>query len=375
MRIGAVLPVTALWAMTAWANNLVITVGAGGQYQRIDEAVAVANADTESGGPQPFGGGQTQLRNYYTINITPGVYQNDFADVMRPMTIQVDPAFPGKRVILKATIPLPNQKGIIHTTSSLQVNGLVFTGAQIDESLGGNGAGIRDQNPENTPASLIVENSIFENNQAAILQGNDIAEDIAIINSEFKNNGVSHTHAVYIDEAATLTVIGSLFCGHLVAHNIKSRAAVATFINNRIYDGAAAPASSGCRVGSSRGAIDVANGGIATIRGNLLVRGPASSMPQIIRYGEENLGYGPDSLYGYGANSLYVTDNRFVATGPGAIGIYDPQCVLAHLVNNSYSGIDSVIDPPRCLAGPTIDEDDYQIGGRHYGQPRELRDD
>src|ERR1700736_3683550 len=98
MRIGAVLPVTALWAMTASANNLVITVGAGGQYQRIDEAVAVANADTESGGPQPFGGGQTQFRNYYTINITPGVYQNDFADVMRPMTIQVDPAFPGKRV-------------------------------------------------------------------------------------------------------------------------------------------------------------------------------------------------------------------------------------------------------------------------------------
>jgi hypothetical protein len=313
----------------------------------------VANADTdiEHDRPPVFPG-PDQMRNYYTINVVPGVYQNDFLEVTRPVTIQVDPAFPGKQVVLKATIPLPNEKGIILTTSSLQVNGLVFTGAWIDESLGGNGAGIRDQNYQNTPASLVVENSVFINNQTAILQGDDVAEVVAIINSEFKNNGVSHTHAVYISEAASLTVTDSFFCGHLVGHNIKSRAAVTTLIHNRIYDGAKAPANSGCRIGSSRGAIDVANGGIATIRGNLLVRGAATSMPQIIRYAEEELGYYPGSYYGYGANSLYVADNHFVSTAPSAIAVYDPQCVPARLINNSFSGIDVVLDPPDCLTDP-----------------------
>jgi hypothetical protein len=182
-----VLAATALWAMSALADDVVISVGPGGQYQRI---VDVADADTDPG-------------NYYTINAVPGIYLNDFPVVTRPMTIQVDPAFPGKRAILKATIPLPNQKGIILTISSLHVNGLVLTGAQIDGLLGGNGAGLRDQNPENTPASLVVENSVFHDNQAGILQGDDIAETVTIINSRFKNNGTFHPHAVYIDEAAS----------------------------------------------------------------------------------------------------------------------------------------------------------------------------
>jgi hypothetical protein len=148
---------------------------------------------------------------------------------------------------------------------------------------------------------------------------------------------------------------------------------VTTIINNRIYDGAKAPAGSGCRIGSSRGAIDVANGGVAILRDNLLVRGPASSMPQIIRYGEEELGYRPDALYGYGANSLYVADNHFVSSGPGGIAVYDPQCVPAHLVNNTFFGVDNVLDPPNCFAGSSIHRDHHQPEGRQYEHPTALR--
>jgi hypothetical protein len=43
------------------------------------------------------------------------------------MTIQVDPTFAPKRATLKATAPLPYEKGIILTFSSLTVRGLVFT--------------------------------------------------------------------------------------------------------------------------------------------------------------------------------------------------------------------------------------------------------
>jgi hypothetical protein len=68
------------------------------------------------------------------------------------------------------TVPLagPN-KAIIVNNSSLTINGLTFEDAAIANSLGGNGAGIRDQSEGKT--SLIVENSNFLNNQEGILTG------------------------------------------------------------------------------------------------------------------------------------------------------------------------------------------------------------
>ena len=86
------------------------------------------------------------------------------------MTIEVDPLYAGKRATLKATENLPNEKGIILTTASLTVNGLDFTGAKISDALGGNGAGIRDQN-SGPAASLVVQNSTFTGNQEGILTG------------------------------------------------------------------------------------------------------------------------------------------------------------------------------------------------------------
>jgi len=122
------------------------------------------------------------------ISLAPGIYLNDFPDpIIRPMSIQSSSRT--KRAVLQATVALPNQKGILLTFSSLTVRGLEMTDAFIDDSLGGNGAAIRDQNPENISATLVVQNSLFHDNQTAILQGNDIQETVTIINSQFKNNG------------------------------------------------------------------------------------------------------------------------------------------------------------------------------------------
>ena len=257
------------------------------------------------------------------------------------MTIRSDPGFPGQRAILKATVPLPNEKGIILTTASLHVRGLVFEGGRVADSLGGNGAGIRDQQTE-PGAHLIVENSIFRHNQEGILQGDDFDEAITIINSRFVDNGNSNgnyfQHAVYINNAASLSVTHTLFCGQLIGHNIKSRALVITVSDNRIYDGAAGPAN--CRVGSSSLAVDIPNGGIATIAGNQLIQGPASQNYKIIDYGEEGLVYSE--------NSLTVTDNNFVNTAPSATGIYDPYCIPAQTFGNSFQDVPMPIDPAQC---------------------------
>lgn len=316
-------------------NVVTLTVGPGGQYAHVADAVSAANGDGD-------------FANYYVINLAPGLYVNDFPTVSRPMTIQVDPSSAPQRATLQATVPLPNEKGIILTSASLTVRGLVLTGAAISNDLGGNGAGIRDQIPDNTPASLVVDNSVFTNNQEGILQCCDTAEAVTIINSKFKNNGNPDPnffqHAVYIGPAANLSVVGSLFCGQLIGHDVKSRAAQTFVVASQLYTGAAAPAvppTLSCQVGSGSFNIEAANGGIVVIAGNTLVQGPSSQNYKIISYGAEGVTYAD--------NSLSVIQNSFVSTA-GSIGVADPPCVPVELDANSFSGLGTVVRPPACLA-------------------------
>lgn len=212
----------AIAAAAAQTNTIVLTVGPAQQYQTVSAAVNHADHDTSAA-------------DYYAIRVTPGTYVNDFPRVTRPMTIET--AVAGRPVVLKATEPLPNEKGIILTISSLTVNGLIFTGAEITNMLGGNGAGIRDQNTG--PATLLIENSTFTGNQEGVLTGDDAYESITVINSRFINNGNPNEdyfqHALYVNYGRSLTVTNSLFCGQLIGHDIKSRAAVTIVENNRLY--------------------------------------------------------------------------------------------------------------------------------------------
>jgi hypothetical protein len=315
----------------AVAGTIILSVGSGGQYRTISTAVAAANKDANPG-------------NYYDICIYPGTYTNDFLYVARPMTIEVEPRYFGRPVVLRSTVPLPNQKGIILSVASLTINGLTLTGAQIANSLGGNGAGIRDQNT-GPGATLMVLNSTFIGNQEGILTGNDASETITVMNSKFINNGNPNPsyfqHALYVNHAGALTVSNSLFCGQLIGHDVKSRAQATNVTRNQIYDGAP-NATFGCNPGSSSFAIDMPNGGAATISGNQLVQGAASLNYKIVAYGEEGLAYG--------GNSLVASGNSFTSSGtPGpATAIADPPCVNAQLSNNTFNGVATIVSPPNC---------------------------
>lgn len=318
-----------LAALPVAAKTIVLTVGPSGDYHRIGAAVATAGSD-----PNP--------QNYYDIQIAPGIYTNDFARVTRPLTIEVDPRYAGRAVVLKATENLPNQKGIILALASLTVSGLTFTGAQIPDSLGGNGAGIRDLNTG--PAKLTVLNSVFTGNQEGILTGNDANETITIVNSKFINNGNPNIgyfqHAVYVNKAGSLTVSNSLFCGQLIGHNVKSRAAVTMVENNVLYDGAG-DAALDCNAGSTSFAIDAPNGGAVTVSANRLVQGKASQNYKMVAYGEEGLAYAN--------NNFLVSNNSFTSSGtPSATAIYNPHCVTAQLQNNAFTGITKILDPAGC---------------------------
>ena len=317
-------------ASAARAQTTVLTVGPAGQYQKVSAAVSVADADTDP-------------NHYFDIQITPGIYTNDFPYVTRPMTIEVDPRYPGKRATLKATENLPNEKGIILTVASLTVNGLTFTGATISNALGGNGAGIRDQNT-GPGASLVVQNSAFVGNQEGILTGDDPDEVITVINSRFFNNGNPNInyfqHGLYVNYAYSLTVSNSVFCGQLIGHDIKSRAQITMIENNQLYDGAA-DSPVGCRAGSTSLAIDLPNGGNATVSGNQIIQGATTQNYKMIDYGEEGLVYSN--------NNFLVTGNSFTSIGtPNATAVYDPDCVPVQLQNNNFAGITTVVDPAAC---------------------------
>lgn len=319
----------------ARADDVTIAVGPGGQYQHLADAVAAANSDTD-------------LANNYIINLAPGVYLDDFPDpIIRPMTIQTDPTIATTGAVLAADVALPNQKGILLTFAPLTVRGLEITGAFIDDSLGGNGAAIRDQQADGAgfSLSLTLDTVLIDGNQAGVLQGDNTSEVVTITNSQFINNGnpdiCCFTHGVYIDAAASLTVQGSLFCGQLIGHDIKSRAAQTTILNSQIYSAEGGPPQ--CQAADTSFDIDVPNGGIAMISGNTIVQGPSAQNHRMVNYGEEGLVYTN--------NSATFSGNTFVST-TNSIAIEDFPCIpMVVAADNTFSGVSAVVDPPQCEVG------------------------
>ncbi len=322
----------AFLAMTATEAHAdaILTVGASGaDYTTLSAAARFA--DHQSG-------------FYYTIEIYPGTYVNDFSVVTVPMSIE---AAGGGPVILDAMEPPTNHKAIITTSASTVIIGLTLENAQVSPSDGSNGAGIRDQAGT---SSLVVMNSTFENNQDGILADADATNNVSISGSSFISDGFDAgsgacpssgcDHAIYIGAVNSLNVTDSSFCGTHVGHDIKSRAAMTRITDNQLYDGAA-DSMINCPVGSTSYAIDLANGGAGRISGNQIIQGPNTENSIMIAYGEEGLVYAE--------NSLLVSDNIFTSTGvSNAIGVYDPPCALVLLQNNTFQGVDTPVKSASC---------------------------
>ena len=229
--------ILAIGAATSTADAAVITVGAGGGYDFTTLAAAVGAAQAND-----------------DIRIAAGTYLNDFATVMIPLTIEGV----GGPVVLQDTVPIPNGKAILVTQADVTVRNITFSGAHVFD---GNGAGIRAET-----GNLIVDGGTFLNNQDGILSASDPTANITVLNSTFIGNGAGDgfTHAIYAGAIDTLTVANSTFAGTLVGHDIKSRAHVTVITNNVLDDGVS---------GTPSYAIDIPNGGVATITGNTITQG------------------------------------------------------------------------------------------------------
>ena len=300
------------------AHAAVITVGAGQDYATLGQAVSAASAND-------------------TIDITAGTYTNQVADITVPLTLQGV----GGPVIFTATQQLSNDKGFLIIDANTTVSGLTFEHATADSSSN-NGAGIRYQQ-----GNLTVINSSFIANQDGILAtpNNAGTGSVTISNSLFLDNGIAsgagsgYAHAIYANDVANLTVTNSNFQGTLVGHDIKSRAADSIITGNTLENGV---------TGTSSYAIDLPNGGNATITGNTIDKGPNTGNPTMIAYGEEGLIYA--------ANTMQIDANSFVNTDPGTTfginnSITDPTATNLTAACNAFDNVSNPTSGPVTLIG------------------------
>ena len=251
------------------SSGTVLTVGAGMEFATLGDALK-ASQDGD------------------TIAVKAGTYTNDFGTV----TTSVRIVAVGGIVNEVATVPPPNDKGLITVDNNLSIQGFTFTGGS-DGGPDGNVSGIRLET-----GNLAVSYCYFHDMQEGLLAGANPTGTISIDHSEFARNGTGdgQSHNLYVGAIASLSITNSYFHDAYVGHEIKSRAAVTTITNNVIADGPNGTASYD---------IDLPNAGAATITGNVIEKGPNASNDYAIHYGGE-------LQFVWASNSLLVSNNTIL---------------------------------------------------------------
>ncbi|MDC0721228.1 right-handed parallel beta-helix repeat-containing protein [Nannocystis bainbridge] len=280
------------------AQAATLSVGAGKQYKTVKEAVAAAKSGD-------------------VIEIDPGEYVDDISSIKTgDLTIR---GVGDSRPHLRATVPPPNKKGIFVVEAGVgpvTVENIEFSGSKISQGDGNNGAGIRAQGTD-----LTVRNCYFHDNQNGILAGDGA---MTVEYSEFAFNGeAGYEHNIYIGTAPKFVFRGNYSHHVKSGHAVKSRALENHIVYNRLMEEAD---------GNGSALIDLPQGGLSYVIGNLIQKGPkAENKNRIIFYKGEG-GTNPDLR-------LFVSHNTFVNDGsPNAVFVDAPAGTEVHVLNNLFVG-------------------------------------
>jgi len=224
------------------------------------------------------------------IEINAGEYLND--NVFWTQSNLTLRGVGGGRAHMRATVLIPDSNGMgiwVTRGQNTTVENIEFSGARVTDE---NGAGIRADN-----SGLTVCNGYFHDNENGILDGSGV---VLIEYSEFGYNGhcppSGCTHNMYFSNSVTRFTLRYSYSHHAhIGHTVKSRARENYILYNRIMDEAD---------GDSSYTIDLPNGGLSYIVGNLLQQGPNTDNSTIVTYGAEGLS-NP-------SRTLYVVNNTFV---------------------------------------------------------------
>jgi hypothetical protein len=247
-----------------------------------------------------------------TVLIDPGTYAGDVATwTQDDLTLRGD----GGRAHLRADGNDAQGKAIwVIAGDRTTVDRIELSGAAVADR---NGAGIRQEGTD-----LTVTRSWFHDNENGILTGADPESDVVIRRSRFFRNGFGdgYSHNLYVGAVRSLTVTGSWLAAADTGHELKSRAVRTTIVANRISDGD----------GTASYSIDLPNGGLSLVAGNVVVQGPRSENPALVSYGAEGLTHP--------SRTLWVVNNTFVNRRTSGTFVALAEGSRAHLRNNLLIG-------------------------------------
>lgn len=265
--------------MTCWAAPL--RVGPGETYAKPCDAVAAAQTGD-------------------VIEVTAGTYTDSCSIAVQGLTLRGVNGQP--KIDLSGTDHPAQYKGIyVVDAADVTLENLELTGAHITDDNGANAAGVRVQ-----AAGLTVRGCYIHDNQNGILGGTTGA--LTIEHTEFANNGLGDgcnqggcTHNVYVANIDQLMF--RFNWSHHIAddtgdkgHLLKSRAKTNYILYNRITG----------EDGPDSYEIDLPNGGLAILVGNLIEKGSKSGNSTLVAWGEEGA-TNPDKRV-FIANNTFIND-------------------------------------------------------------------
>jgi hypothetical protein len=203
------------------------------------------------------------------------------------------------------------------------VENIELSGATV---VDGNGAGIRLEAP-----NLVIRNCFIHNNQDGLLTGNGGTGSILIEYSEFSFNGTGtgQTHNIYVGQQGLFTMRFSYSHDAIGGQLVKTRAAENHIRYNRLTT----------ENGTTSYEIDIPNGGLSYVIGNLVQQGIHGVNDNIMDYMIEGASaHNPD-------HRLFVSNNTFVNDKPLGTFILLPviDTTPAVVQNNIFRGPGSVI--------------------------------
>ncbi|WP_437586089.1 hypothetical protein [Sorangium sp. So ce1000] len=218
------------------------------------------------------------------------------------------------------------------------VENIELTGAAVPDR---NGAGIRQEG-----ANLTVRGCFFHDNENGILAGDNAASTILIEHTEFARNGAGdgQSHNLYINHVAKLIFQHNYSHASNIGHLLKTRALENHVLYNRLTQ----------EDGTGSYEIDVPNGGLTFIIGNLVQQGASTDNSSIVAYRLESNGANENT-------ELFVVNNTFVNERPngGTFLNVGSGAVPAIVRNNIFVG-----------PGSLTNQGDASLGTNFQGDPR-----
>ncbi len=227
------------------------------------------------------------VQNNDTIKIDGGVYLNDPVIWTKNNLVFIGLGTGLNRTIMRWTGgDISNGKGIWvfanpAITGNITVDNIVFEGARVSDANGGNGAGIRYQ-----AKNLTIRNCLFHSCQNGVLEGGSYTGAVVSIqNSEFYNNGYEvignptfsgYEHNIYISAQTDSLLVRNCYFHDPrgEANSLKTRAQKSYILYNLIDEAN----------GQGSWEINIAQGGLSVIIGNVIIQGVNSINHGIVSY-------------------------------------------------------------------------------------------